>query len=771
MSRALIVNSFIAGEIDRAFYSRTDLQKYGQGVALARNFTIDFRGGLKSRPGFIRKAALSGTARLFSFSLGEGAHPIIAVFHAESLRLWDGEEFLVDDFTTPYEAACLPQLQAHFWLNSLVITCNNHPPYELAFEDDEFVWRLLVPAQPGLFPASISFETFRVSGTGASRELISSAGNANVVFAISSVDADGNEGIAGRILLFSSVFNYTTETGVGKLTWPAVAGAVEYRIYRSIITEGDLDISTGLGFLASCKTRVFTDNNFIPDFSRPPRQFFDPFVNGGVLATEVINPGSGFITTAPSAIVPTGTGTGLVFRPVIGDGALRSILILFPGKEYTVGQTITVLNPDGDDATAQISVVSPATGNNPSASTVAQSRRVFAGTKNLPLTFYASRIEKLNDFSSGEPPAPDDGFSFSIDAEDISPIKHLIRVRNGVMIMHARGVDRLLGSEGKSIGPTSREIENQADIGVGSATPVTINDDIIFATRWGSSVISMAFTFYTNSYAPQEVSVLAPHLLGAGKAPIRFAWMAEPDKLLWVLREDGVLLTLTYMKEQEIFAWAQHETQGTVRDILMVNGADRQILYAVVERAWGWQLEVLAPRAIEDVKEFIGVDSALVIEVAEPTNTVTGLEIFNGKTVSVLADGDALKDILVTGGSITLPSEASKFVVGLSYECFAQTLPLSDPEQIREGLRGRIVGMALRLDETRGLEVGADMRAVYEMKDRGYEDWGLPIELRNDYSYVSLAANWTRDSQILFRQTYPLPAHILGFVADVEVEK
>lgn len=771
MSRALIVNSFISGEIDRAFYSRTDLQKYGQGVALARNFTIDFRGGLKSRPGFLRKAALAGNARLFSFSLGEGAHPIVAVFYEEQLRLWDGEEFLEDEFATPYGPVCLTQLQAHFWLNSLVITCNNWPPHELVFEDGAFVWRALSTANAGAFPATMSLETFRVSGTGANREIISSTGNANVVFAVSAVDVDGNESVAGRIQLFTSAFNYATEAGLGRLTWAEVAGAVEYKIYRSIITEGDLDISAGLGLLATSKTRVFTDNNFAPDFSQPPRQPFDPFANGAVLEVEITDAGSGFTTTAPALSIATADGTGLIARPVIGEGELRSILILFGGSGYLKDEVITVTNPDGPDGTAKITAVSPPTGNNPAASTIAQSRRFFAGTKNLPLTFNASRVGKLRDFSSGEPPAPDDGFSFSIDAEDISPIKHLIRVRNGVMVMHARGVDRVIGSEGKSIGPTSREVENQADIGVGGAAPVTINDDIIFATRWGSSIISMAFTFYTNSYAPQEVSVLAPHLLGFGKAPIRFAWMAEPDKLLWVLREDGVLLSLTYMKEQEIFAWAQHTTQGTIRDILAVNAAGRQILYAVVERPWGWQLETLAPREFTSVEDYVGADSALIITSETATNTITGLGIFNGRSVSVLADGDALLEVPVEDGEATLSFEAKKFIVGLPYECLAQTLPLSDPEQIREGLRGRLVGLALRLEETRGLEIGSDLRAVYEMKDRGYEDWGAPIELRSDYSYVPLAANWTRDSQILFRQTYPLPAHILGFVADVEVEK
>ena len=46
------IYAFIAGEVSPSFFGRTDLSKYDLGVQLAKNFFIDFRGGLSSRPGF-----------------------------------------------------------------------------------------------------------------------------------------------------------------------------------------------------------------------------------------------------------------------------------------------------------------------------------------------------------------------------------------------------------------------------------------------------------------------------------------------------------------------------------------------------------------------------------------------------------------------------------------------------------------------------------------------------------------------------------------------
>ena len=51
MSNELIKYAFVAGEISKTLFGRTDLTKYDFGVALAKNFFVDYRGGLSSRPG------------------------------------------------------------------------------------------------------------------------------------------------------------------------------------------------------------------------------------------------------------------------------------------------------------------------------------------------------------------------------------------------------------------------------------------------------------------------------------------------------------------------------------------------------------------------------------------------------------------------------------------------------------------------------------------------------------------------------------------------
>jgi len=344
-------------------------------------------------------------------------------------------------------------------------------------------------------------------------------------------------------------------------------------------------------------------------------------------------------------------------------------------------------------------------------------------------------------------------------------------MRSGLIIMHSRGVYRLFGPNDGAVTPNAFIIEPQAELGVGTPTPIVVNNDILFSSARGTSFHALAYTFYTNSFSPQEISVLAPHLFGIGKAPIRIVWAQEPDKLLWVLREDGALLCLTYMKEQETFAWTQHHTAGLVKEICRYQRPDRDSMMLFVERDGRVFLEELAPRITAPVAEYWGSDASVGYSLEEPVTEIENLWHLEGRTVAILADGDALVETPIEGGVLTLTQPASTLRIGLPFECLGISLPLADQQITVSGRLRRIAGSALRLFETRGLEIGTSLSNMFEMRDKGWEDWGDATALRSDNSIVWHKAKWERDAQVYFRQRYPLPATILGYVTETELER
>lgn len=151
---------------------------------------------------------------------------------------------------------------------------------------------------------------------------------------------------------------------------------------------------------------------------------------------------------------------------------------------------------------------------------------------------------------------------------------------------------------------------------------------------------------------------------------------------------------------------------------------------------------------------------------------VTELSVphLKNQPVSILADGNVVSDKTVDAeGNLTLAVPATEIVVGLKYQCVAQTLPPTTQEAVIEGKRKRVVGAAVRVNDTRGLKVGDLLDNLYPFKERTTELPNEPILLQSGPKYILIDTPYNEEGQTYFVQDYPLPATILGIIADLEV--
>jgi len=149
--------------------------------------------------------------------------------------------------------------------------------------------------------------------------------------------------------------------------------------------------------------------------------------------------------------------------------------------------------------------------------------------------------------------------------------------------------------------------------------------------------------------------------------------------------------------------------------------------------------------------------------------TFGNLHHLEGETVAILGDGNCMEPQVVVNGSVTLPDPVSKVAVGLPYSCIMQTLPPNAQDGVIESKRKRVIGLALRVNETRGLKTGATLDHLYDMKERTTELYGEPITLRNTIAYELSGGAWDMNGQTYVVQDQPLPAHILGSVTELDV--
>lgn len=832
MTDRYTTHAFIAGELAPEFYARTDLDKYALGVSLARNFLIDFRGGLKSAPGTAFVAEVDGPGRITAFPLAESVAEVLLYFGALELiiRDPDGDEI----FVTPYAAADLSRLHFDYKDFRLVISHPDYAQREVTWTAGTWAFAAISYATALAAPTGFTVATFK-DGPGAL------GGAAKTIFTVTALDADGNESVGSIPVVSTGLFNYAAEAGNGQTSWTRVAEAASYRIYRGPILEGaQLTRDQQTGYIGASVAPAFVDVNVSPDYTQQPPLRFNPFAAGTILRFNITAGGSGY---TEASVVTVSGGTGFVGYPLVYSGALVGIVVVNGGAGYTTGSTVSI--SIGTSATAAVAEASPASGLFPSCSTVLQQRRLFAGPTASPLTIFGSKIGAEQNFDYSNVPNAADAFVFPVDTASASPITHMEEIQGTLLIFHTNGVEALRASEGAGISAVNFAFRNQTNQGASAVTPAQIGNDIIYASAHGTQIIALGYTYYTNSFQEQDVSVLAPHLFGGCLAPVRMVWQREPDKLLWVLRKDGTCAVLTYMKDQEIYAWAQRTTDGIIHDLCLLRTPDYDYVYWLVERTNGFFIEEVQQRVADPADEYWGVDCGVRYEgdrfehslqiypsgedilascstavfagtvgkllraggglyeilsivtgtsnqvarvsehraatrkgdgkticgswtISTPIDTVTGLEHLEGQTVAILADGDALPEMVVDTGELTFEQSYSQILVGLPITCEASTLPLANMQVQSDGKKKRVVGSAVRLFETRGLEIGS--KTLFEVKPSVPTIWGEATPLISEPYKVLHESLWEIDTVIRFRQRYPLPASVLGYVTELEAE-
>ena len=111
--------------------------------------------------------------------------------------------------------------------------------------------------------------------------------------------------------------------------------------------------------------------------------------------------------------------------------------------------------------------------------------------------------------------------------------------------------------------------------------PIRVGSHFVYLDSFGGVVRDNAFNFFTNTFQGIDLTELSNHLFDGHKI-IQWAWARKPYKIIWAVRDDGVLLSLTYLKEQEVVGWARHDTNGQVVSVAVASEPPVDAVYIVV---------------------------------------------------------------------------------------------------------------------------------------------------------------------------------------------
>lgn len=344
---------------------------------------------------------------------------------------------------------------------------------------------------------------------------------------------------------------------------------------------------------------------------------------------------------------------------IIWSLANGSLVLIQGGFGYTAAPGVTFA-PAGATATTTISPTASSGGfGNPSVPGFLDQRLVLAAPRTAVQSMNLSKPGEFFNFDISNPSEADDAIQITIVGTQLNQIKSLVQVPTGLITFTSRAAWLVNGGGGQTpVTPANIQANSQAFEGANDLPPIQVNYDILYGQAKGPYIRDLTFNFYVNIFTGTDISAISSHLF-YGYQILEWAWAEEPFKTVWAVRSDGVLLSLAFLKEQELVAWAHSDTLGLFSSVCtIVEETELGLLdatyFVTVRTINGTQVQMVERMAERFFR--YGVEDAWCVDCAlqsQPT---------------IVGAGTLIVPQSAVGASVTLTSSAPDFAgVGVGW--------------------------------------------------------------------------------------------------------
>ncbi len=746
---SIALNTFNSGEWSPRLYGRSDTDRYRGACSELFNMVLAPQGGAMRRMGFryLAETRLNqdGIVIPFRFNIDQ-AYIIVATGNRfrffrnrEQLEVSPGNPYQI---TTPYTLADLPGLK---WTQSGDTLFLVHP---------DFAPRKLV--RFGDTNWHLSTLEFRDGPYG---PLYSGTGvgvGANVVgigLTATAINGDGVtiEAVPNGLIISGAVANSAGEIRITTST------------AHKLKTDDPVKVSGVTGTTEANGDWIVAKVSST-ELDLQGSTFANAYVSGGTLDARVF----------------AATDVGRFLRKLDSNLYWGHARITAVTNHYTA--TVNVLEPFSVTAavrTWRLGAFSETTGW-PAAITLYEERLFFAATPAQPTTLWGSVTGDFTNFaptdtaSSTTEIVDSDAVTLTIADDEIDIIRWIKGMRvlagasaAGEFVLQASSLNEAITPSNAKYTPSTRK-------GSADMAPLKVENGAMFVGRNRNRLYEFAYSVDNDFYASEDLSIFAEHLTARGIRSM--AYQDQPYSTIWCACDDGSLIALSYMKEQSVIGWHQHELGGAdvkVRSVACIPNGTQTELYAIVERTIDGQtvryVEVMEddfrPSSVDDKAHCFYVDSGITYDGA-PATTIDGLDHLEGEVVTVLADGAVHPSRTVSGGEIELAYAASVVQVGLGYDSRLATMPLDYGAQDGSALgrKKRVSRVAIRFQDTLGAKIGKNINGDLEeiLFRPGQSPMDASAPLFTGVKVVHFPEGWDEEAIVMAIQSQPLPMYILA---------
>lgn len=725
MASSVTQRSFAAGEIAPALYARVDTVKYATGLKKLLNAYVLRHGGMSNRPGTIFLGEVSDSSKEtvlipFVFSVEQAfvlefgdeymrvikdgayiyeaskvitgitqANPAVVSVTAHGysngdevyiqsvagmtqvnnrqfkvagvtantfqLQYMDGTNVNSTAFTayssggtvkkvyeidTPYVEADLFDLRYTQSADVMTITNQNYPVYDLSrIADDN--WSL----------DEVTFVPGVTNPTGISLTSAGGTGN-NFRYTVTAIDPETREeSLQGRQAA-------KTITGITQAN-PAVVSSTSHGY-----ANGDQVYIDGVVGMTEVNGKYFivqgvTANTF---------QLFD---TDSSAYTAYSSGGSAYRThTYNTNIGPRASNNHTLSWTAVSGIQEYNVYLQVNGVFYYIGtaqgSSFTDLGADPDYSITPPSPRNPFEDDYPASTGYYQQRKIYVNTTDKPEYAFASRTGHFKNFTNRIPLQDDDAVTFNLASGKINKIRSVIGLER-LLLFTDNGVFRVNGNDAGVLTPSGINPTQISYVGASSLAPLVINNTALYVQSRGS-VIRDLMNDAVEASKGNELSLISAHLVDDYQI-VSWAYQEIPHSVVWIVRDDGKVLSMTYVREQQIVGWAVHEFEGgTAECVCVIPGDTEDEVYFIVKRTIDGRttryVEQLNTRKVADIKDSIFMDSALSYDgrhTGSTTMTLSGGTLWTASetltltaSASTFSASDVGNQIHMTGSDGTI---------------------------------------------------------------------------------------------------------------------
>ena len=191
-----------------------------------------------------------------------------------------------------------------------------------------------------------------------------------------------------------------------------------------------------------------------------------------------------------------------------------------------------------------------------------EQRLYVASTDDQSQTLWGSQTGDFENFKPDDDNnvvEDDDALDFTLSADSVGEIRWLSAGEDTLAIGTAGG-EWVPSASGIVITPLDITIRRQTTHGSALIAPLRVDHVVLFVQKAKRKIREFVFNFEFDSFLAPDITRLAQHITVSGVG--RMAFQQEPDSLVWAVRTDGRLLSLTFRRDEDVVGWAQHDIGG-----------------------------------------------------------------------------------------------------------------------------------------------------------------------------------------------------------------